>query len=108
MAVDEAARHQLYNSLVDVLGDQSTGTIMELLPPVGWADVATKQDIVSLENAVRAELHAGLGSLRTELHTEIGSLRTEFHATMRTMLFSMIGAMFSLAGLTWAAVTFSG
>jgi len=97
MAVDEAARHQLYNSWVDVLGDQSTGTIMELLRPVGWADVATKQDLNSLENAVR-----------TELHSEIGSLRTEFHATMRMMLFSMIGAMFSLAGLTWAAVTFSG
>ncbi len=67
---------------------------MELLPPVGWADVATKQDLESLRNALRADLFA-----------EIGSVRTEFHVVMRTMLFSMIGAMFTLAGLTLAVVT---
>ncbi len=94
MAVDEAARHQPDNDLVEAVGPESTGTIMELLPPVGWADVATKQDLASLQNALRADLYA-----------EIGTLRTEFHTTMRTMLFSMIGAMFTLAGLTWAAVS---
>jgi len=30
-------------------GDDAGITLMELLPPVGWADVATKQDLVLLE-----------------------------------------------------------
>lgn len=123
MSVNEAARHQLYATLEATLGPEPTSTLMSLLPPVGWADVATKQDLTSLENAIRAdmadlrtelrtglaylrtELHTEIGSLRSELHTEIGSLRTEIHATVRGALFSMIGAMFTLAALTWAAVS---
>lgn len=115
MAVDEAARHQLYNSLESTLGPEPTSTLMSLLPPVGWADVATKQDLATLENAIRADFHREIGSLRadvnnevgslrTELHREIGSLRTELHTTVRNAVFSMIGAMFTLAALTWTAV----
>lgn len=66
MAVDEAARHQLSNDLVGAVGSESTGTIMELLPPVGWADVATKAELLSLENALRAEFHEEFGSVRAE------------------------------------------
>jgi hypothetical protein len=101
MAVDEAARHQLYTTLEATLGPEPTSTLMSLLPPVGWADVATKQDLASLENALRAEM----ADLRTELHKEIGGLRTEIHTTVRGALFSMIGAMFTLAALTWAAIS---
>jgi hypothetical protein len=101
MAVDEAARHQLYTSLEAALGPEPTSTLMSLLPPVGWADVATKQDLIGLENALRVEM----ADLRTEIHKEIGGLRTEIHTTVRSALFSMIGAMFALAALTWAAVS---
>ena len=44
MAIDERTRHQLYLRLEEVLGDEEANTLMEHLPPVGWADVATKQD----------------------------------------------------------------
>ncbi|MGH8901086.1 MAG: hypothetical protein ACRDYA_05240 [Egibacteraceae bacterium] len=42
MVVDERSRHELYAHLVDVLGSDHATTLMEHLPPVGWADVATK------------------------------------------------------------------
>ena len=45
MAVDERSRLQLAEALKQVLGDEEGITLMELLPPVGWADVATKQDL---------------------------------------------------------------
>jgi hypothetical protein len=36
------------------LGDDAGVTLMEMLPPVGWADVATKQDLVLLESRLEA------------------------------------------------------
>ncbi len=45
MAVNERARHELYKRLEQTLGEEATATLMEYLPPVGWADVATKTDL---------------------------------------------------------------
>ena len=49
MAVSEEGRHQLYNKLDEVLGPAEAATLMAHLPPVGWADVATKHDLAELE-----------------------------------------------------------
>ncbi|MDQ3354422.1 MAG: hypothetical protein M3507_08090 [Actinomycetota bacterium] len=49
MPVDERSRHQLFNHLDDVLGPEDAATLIEHLPPVGWADVATKRDLDALE-----------------------------------------------------------
>ena len=45
MAPDERSRLQLAEAAKQALGDDAGITLMELLPPVGWADVATKQDL---------------------------------------------------------------
>lgn len=66
---------------------------MSLLPPVGWADVATKQDLRVLENGIRAELHKEIGALRAGLHGDIESLRS---AEGRSRRYSRS---------TWSAVT---
>ena len=49
MVVDERSRHELYRRLEDVLGPEAATTLIEHLPPVGWADVATKHDLAGLE-----------------------------------------------------------
>ncbi len=49
MVVDERSRHQLYRRLEEVLGPEAATTLIEHLPPVGWADVATKHDLANLE-----------------------------------------------------------
>ena len=45
MAITEHARHQLYKHLEELMGAEDASTLMEHLPPVGWADVATKRDL---------------------------------------------------------------
>ena len=45
MAVDDRARHELFQQVEAAMGRDSADTLMGLLPPVGWADVATKQDL---------------------------------------------------------------
>ena len=42
------------------MGSDEADTLMSLLPPVGWADVATKQDLAHLEIRIKGELHAEL------------------------------------------------
>lgn len=49
MVLDERSRHQLYLRLEEALGPDAATTLMEHLPPVGWADVATKRDLDALE-----------------------------------------------------------
>lgn len=49
MVVDERSRHELYRRLEEVLGPDAATTLIEHLPPVGWADVATKTDLAGLE-----------------------------------------------------------
>jgi predicted nuclease with TOPRIM domain len=48
-AIDERARHELFVAVQDTLGPTHADTLMSLLPPVGWADVATKQDLSELD-----------------------------------------------------------
>lgn len=52
MAVSEESRHQLHNKLDEVLGPAEAATLMAHLPPVGWADVATKHDLAELERRI--------------------------------------------------------
>ena len=54
MSVDERRRLQLADAAKRALGDDAGVTLMEMLPPVGWADVATKQDLLALEARIDA------------------------------------------------------
>ena len=62
---------------------------MEYLPPVGWADVATKRDLDVLEHRLRADVRAELSSAVT--------------SQTRTILFAVIGSNLTMAGVAFAA-----
>jgi hypothetical protein len=49
MAVSEYERTQLFNWFEEHLGKERASTMMNLLPPVGWGDVATRRDLELLE-----------------------------------------------------------
>ena len=52
MELDESHRRELLDSLAATLGDRPAATLMAHLPPVGWADVATKHDLNELERRI--------------------------------------------------------
>jgi len=49
VTISEESRHRLYQRLEEVIGHDEATVLMEHLPPVGWADVATKRDLDHLE-----------------------------------------------------------
>ena len=52
MVVDDRSRHELYRRLEEVLGLEAATTLIEHLPPAGWAEVATKHDLANLEQRI--------------------------------------------------------
>jgi hypothetical protein len=56
----EEDRYDMHRGLEETLGTKRAATLMEHLPPVGWADVATKRDLDMLHLGIKAELAEGL------------------------------------------------
>ena len=77
----ERRRHQLYEEVKEVLSVDSADELMAYLPPVGWADVATKSDVAMVRSeidALRAEMRSEMSSIRGEMSSMRNDLRSEF------------------------------
>jgi hypothetical protein len=70
MPVDEHARHLLHETLDELMGGERAATLMELLPPVGWADVARRSDVEGLGRELRLEMRALEEGLRAEMERQ--------------------------------------
>jgi hypothetical protein len=89
MALEESSRNRLYNRLDEVLGPDEARSLMSLLPPVGWADVATKHDLAQLESRIDAKF----GTLQSELRAEM----------FRSILIANSVSLMTMGGLAFAA-----
>lgn len=125
MAVDERARHELHRKLEEVLGADEAATLMSHLPPVGWADVATKHDLAQLEervnlrfdmvdqrfNSLEERMDLRFQSMEDRFDGKLASLKgelldrmTDMSATYtRTTVVSVVGALLTMTGIVFAA-----
>jgi hypothetical protein len=83
MAVTEESRYRLFKQLEDTLGAEHANTLMGHLPPVGWADVATKADIEQLELRMNMRFDAALAS---GLHRQFVQIIASVAAMLTVML----------------------
>lgn len=90
---------------------------MELLPPVGWADVATKRDLDHLADVLGARIDAvneQLDQARTSIEARVdrsdlesaartNELRAEMYREQRNQTLAIVGANTTITALLLAA-----
>ncbi len=94
-AIDERSRHALYLRFEEVLGQQEADTLMELLPPVGWADVTTKQDLAMTTDMLRNETAV----LRSDMRAMGNELRAEFASQTRQIVLTLVPVIVAVNGI---------
>ena len=118
MSITNEARYHLQERANEVLGEKEGTTLMELLPPVGWADVATKSDLDVQTTLLRSEIgsvRSEIGSVRSDLDAQTSRLRSEFRADLEsglrqletrmfTAFLTVIGVLATMAGLLIAVL----
>lgn len=91
MSVDERNRLQLAEAK-RVLGADEGITLMELLPPVGWADVATRHDLLALEQRIGLRFEAQAARIDTRF-TQIDGRFAQIDARVDSMKHETLGTM---------------
>jgi hypothetical protein len=81
-------RRELFEALEQGLGHRPAELLMELLPPVGWGDVATQTE---------------LRSLGAELRGEMARLEGKIDAQLPKLIAANAGMAIAVAGLVLAA-----
>jgi hypothetical protein len=103
MAIDEGSRHRLFTRLEEVLGAEEASSLMAHLPPVGWAGVATKADLVALRaglDGLRAASKADLDTLEARVDAKLHRMESRL---LRTILFTNSASVLTVGGLAFAA-----
>jgi hypothetical protein len=113
MSVTEYERNQLFAWFEEHMGKERAEALMGLLPPVGWADVATKRDLdVAAErleaqlvatkrdlDVVAERLDARCDRLELTVRADLNELRSDLQRTFVTWMFATQGAVVAALGL---------
>ncbi|MBX7071029.1 MAG: hypothetical protein K1X38_16725 [Microthrixaceae bacterium] len=116
IAITESDRHRLHEALIASLGAEEAATLMEHLPPIGWADVATKTDLDHLRAATKTDLdhlrettalefaavRSSMDLLTFQLRTEIAVQFKEAHSSTVKAMFAFTSVSTSVLGLLMA------
>ena len=96
MVTVEGRRLHMVSRLQEVLGEDVTETLLDYLPPGGWANVATRGDLAELRGELRgdmAELRGDMAELRSDLHAEMVELRGDLNRQMVELRGEFTGQM---------------
>jgi hypothetical protein len=89
VSVGEFQRHQIFQWLEQAMGSEKAAIMMDLLPPVGWGDIATRADI----DNVRMEIRAAVDRLESSLTKSFVTWLLVSQATVVTLVGILIGVL---------------
>jgi hypothetical protein len=96
MPSEDETRRELFDLLEAGIGSRGAALLMTYLPPTGWTDLATRQDL----NALRAELKGEIAEVRGEVR----ELRGELRSQLPKLITANIASMIAIVGMVLAAM----
>lgn len=118
MAITGDERYELHKYFEESMGRRLAANLMELLPPAGWGDVATKQDLAHQRELIDEQFKhtwavmattTDIGKVRTDIEkvrtdvekvrTHIEVLRTELHKALRLHLAAIVAVIVAFANV---------
>lgn len=110
MPSDDDDRRELFDLLEAGLGSRTAALLMVHMPPVGWAELATRSDLTGLRSELKGEM-AELRGEMAELRGEMAVMRAEMIDRIARSQLSVqattIGTMIGLSGLVFAVASFA-
>lgn len=85
MSITDRQRLKLLRTLETVIGPEDAGTLMDHLPPVTWANVATVDHVSAIGDQTTKALHSEMQVLSTQLRSEMKELRVELRSDMAVL-----------------------
>ena len=101
MALTHTQRTSMFNTLTEVMGQDDAETLMQHLPPSGWDNVATKEDLRATFAETNSAMAAGFAQAAVE-RAEIVKVTAERLAEAAVERAEIVKAM--TEGLAQAAV----
>jgi hypothetical protein len=89
MSIDERSRHEIYLKFEETFGSELAAKVMQLLPPVGWGDVATRHDV------------------RSEIENLRLSLELRIERSLRALTMWLVGTMIAVAAIALTIARFT-
>ena len=85
MSVTEFERHHLFTWFEEHMGRERAATMMNLVPPAGWGDVATRRDLHLVEARMDV-LNARIDALDGTFNARIDALEGRLEAKLEARL----------------------
>ena len=97
MSITDRQRLKLLRTLETVIGPEDASTLMDHLPPVTWANVATIDHVSVVGDQTTKALRGEMQVLSTQLRSEMHTLSTELRSEMHTLSTELRGEMHTLS-----------
>jgi hypothetical protein len=100
MGVTEQQRHLLLTWFEEQMGPERAATMMELMPPAGAAELATKRDLDDVERRLTARFDAHDARFDAKLE----AMRSTTLRTVGTWLFASQAAVITAIGVATGVI----
>ena len=100
MGVTEQQRHELLAWFEEQMGHERAATMMELMPPAGAAELATKRDLDDLER----RLAARFDTQDARFDAKLEAMRSATLRTVGTWLFASQAAVIAAIGVATGVI----